>query len=130
MFKRRSLPLLLVLSVCVFSLALSGCGMVGGVATTGATQSAPVSGTPSVAPGQIGGMAHGGRQAIVGGTVTLWAAGNTGYGTGATQIAQTTTDSGGFFNLNAATVSITAYSISPGGRQQRYAIGLPHQHFL
>jgi hypothetical protein len=83
---------------------LAGCGL-GGNVTAPLTQSigsqgGSAPGASTTTPGQLSGSAHGGQQPIVGGTVTLWAAGTTGYGSGATKIATTTTDSGGGFNLN------------------------------
>ncbi|WP_142988350.1 hypothetical protein [Granulicella rosea] len=74
----------------------------------------------------LGGTVHGGQQPVVGATVVLWAAGTTGsYGTGSTKIAQTTTDSSGFFSLdNGQGVSpcstgqylyLTATGGNPGG---------------
>ncbi len=85
--------------ICSFgcALALAGCAM----------PSAILSGnTPAVATHQvkIGGTIHGGQQAVIGSTMTLWAAGTgTGYGQGATVLATTTSDTGGNFGFNAGT---------------------------
>jgi hypothetical protein len=82
---------------------VAGCGL-GGSPIATVTQSigsqGGSAGASTTTPGQLSGSAHGGQQPIVGGTVVLWAAGTTGYGSGATKIATTTTDSGGGFNLN------------------------------
>jgi hypothetical protein len=48
----------------------------------------------------ISGIVHGGRQPIIGATVKLWAAGNAGYGSTATSLASTTTDSNGNFSFH------------------------------
>ena len=48
----------------------------------------------------ISGIVHGGRQPIIGATVTLWAAGNAGYGSTAASLASTTTDSNGNFSFH------------------------------
>ncbi len=56
-----------------------------------------------VSSGGISGMVHGGRQPIVNATVTLWAAGNAGYGSTATALKTTTTDSNGNFSFNPGT---------------------------
>jgi hypothetical protein len=76
-----------------------------------------------VESGGISGIAYGGRQPIVGSTVTVWAAGSTGVGSGATSLATTTTNSSGQFNIAPGTYScsavttplyITAQSGNPG----------------
>jgi hypothetical protein len=51
----------------------------------------------------ISGIVHGGRQPIVDATVTLWAAGNAGYGSAATALGTTTTDSNGNFSFHTGT---------------------------
>lgn len=97
--------------VTTLVVSLAGCGL-GGNITAPLSQSTTSGGTTvaSVAPqpGQITGVAHGGQQPVVGGTVALWAAGTTGYGTGATLIATTTTAAGGVFNLNVGGTGTTA----------------------
>jgi hypothetical protein len=58
---------------------------------------------------------HGGRQPIIGATVTLWAAGNAGYGSAATSLQSTTTDSNGNFSFHTgsgATYSCPSVSSS------------------
>jgi hypothetical protein len=49
--------------------------------------------------GSISGSAYGGRQPISGAAVTLWAAGNSGYGSAATSLATTTTAPDGTFSF-------------------------------
>jgi hypothetical protein len=94
------------------SVLLNGCALNGGV---GSSSSSSVIATGATTHGGgIGGVVHGGQQGVSGSTVILWAAGTTGtYGTGATKIASTTTDSNGSFTLDkTATASITAYSVA------------------
>jgi len=75
------------------------------------------------------GLVHGGRQPIIGATVKLWAAGNTGYGSTATVLQTTTTDSNGNFSFhtgggatyscpatNSATESQSIYITASGGQ--------------
>jgi hypothetical protein len=74
---------------------------------------------------------YGGQQPITGAAVTLWAAGTTGtYGTAATSIATTTTDSNGNFSFNNGNVSpcttgqylyITSVGGNPGAGVNQYA---------
>jgi hypothetical protein len=74
---------------------------------------------------------YGGQNPITGAAMTLWAAGTTGsYGTGASQIATTTTDSNGIFSFNVSGVSpcttgqylyITAVGGNPGAGSNQYA---------
>ncbi|MGD0797121.1 MAG: hypothetical protein ABR910_05290 [Acidobacteriaceae bacterium] len=51
-------------------------------------------------PAVISGIVHGGRQPISSAAVTLWAAGNAGYGSTATSLATTTTDANGNFSFH------------------------------
>ncbi len=86
LFSLRSSSLILAgLSLCVVDL---GCGV--GAAPTGAI----------TAP-HIRGSVHGGQQPVSGATIQLFAAGTSGYGTGATSLltAPVTTDSGGNFTI-------------------------------
>lgn len=85
-------------------LGASGCETVGSnVLSTAATATASTptaSATPVAKPKlSFSGNVHGGQQPVSGATVTLWAAGVSAasgvYGTGATQIAQTTTSTDG-----------------------------------
>jgi hypothetical protein len=75
-------------------------------------------------PGSIGGTVYGGRQPVVHSTVTLWAAGNAGYGSAGTSLAQTITDSYGNFSFSgkytcpsstSATASQLLYITAVGG---------------
>jgi sugar lactone lactonase YvrE len=50
----------------------------------------------------ISGVVHGGRQPVVGAAVTLWAAGNAGYGSAATSLATATTDGNGDFSFHSS----------------------------
>jgi hypothetical protein len=71
------------------------------------------------------GNVHGGQQPVANSTVTLWAAGNTGYGSAATQLAQTTSDGNGNFTLtgtyscplsNSTTATQLLYITASGGK--------------
>ena len=89
------------------ALSLAGCGL----------------GSPAVATTNSGisGSLYGGRQPIVGSTVTVWAAGTGGYGSAATSLA-TTTSAGpdGAFNIPAGayacpTINTPLYITAVGG---------------
>jgi hypothetical protein len=68
------------------------------------TQSVALSGTAT--PYFITGKVYGGTQAITGAAVTLWSAGTSGsYGTGASSIANATTDANGAFSFSYSGVS-------------------------
>ncbi|HXC97199.1 MAG TPA: hypothetical protein VNU92_15975 [Edaphobacter sp.] len=58
---------------------------------------APLSANPLSTPAALSGKIHGGNQPVVGATVTLWYAGQSGP---AVLAATTTTDSGGFFGFS------------------------------
>jgi len=81
------------------SVLLTGCG----IGSAGSTaSSSPVASAKT----GFGGIVHGGQQPVVGAEVVLWAAGTTGtYGTGATQVAKTTTAGDGSFTFDVAGVS-------------------------
>jgi hypothetical protein len=109
---------LLVVSLS-FSLYLTGCSMSG----------TPVSDASAAQTAPINGIVHGGRQPVSNSTVTLWAAGNAGYGSAATQLAQTTTASDGTFSFgpgsgntyscpatNSTTASQLVYVTAVGGQ--------------
>jgi hypothetical protein len=77
----------------------------------------------------ISGIVHGGRQPISGAVVKLWAAGNAGYGSAATVLQSTTTDTNGNFSfgpgsgntyscpsLSSATESQYIYITTLGGQ--------------
>ena len=137
--RKMSLPG--IARLCTFStlgsivLTLTGCGLAVGpnAANTGlATGSGSTTSGPSTARAMLGGEVFGGQQPITGAAVTLWAAGTSGtYGTKATSVATTTTDSNGNFGFNTAGVSpcttgqylyITATGGNPGvGATNQYA---------
>ncbi len=92
--------------------------------------------------GSITGSVHGGRQPVSGSTVTVWAAGKTGYGGAATALAHTTTSAAGTFNFgpasgntylcpatNSATASQTLYITAVGGSPTT-GIANPNAAFL
>jgi hypothetical protein len=83
----RNLVLTTVLSM--LALSLSGCGAGTQVPTV----------TEEMLP--VGGSVHGGQQPVVGATVTLVAAGTTGYGSTPTVLATTTSVAGGQYTLPA-----------------------------
>jgi hypothetical protein len=62
----------------------------------------PMSANPLSSPADLSGKIHGGNQPVVGATVTLWYAGQSGP---AILAATTTTDSGGFFSFSKDTVN-------------------------
>jgi len=79
-------------------------------------------------PASISGVVHGGRQPVNGSVVTLWAAGNAGYGSAATALATTTTGPDGTFSFgpgsgntytcpasNSSTESQSIYVTAVGG---------------
>ena len=59
----------------------------------------------NVATAGAHGTVFGGQQPVVGTTVTVWEVGTNGYGTSATQLAQTTTNSSGSFSFPANSYS-------------------------
>lgn len=93
--------------------------------TTGCGVSAnTLSGPEQIAVPAMQGRLFGGQQPVSGSTIQLWAAGTTGYGTGATALINSTvlTDAGGSFNITGAytcpagsQVYITATGGNPGG---------------
>jgi len=119
--RRLSTPRLASFFLLTSALILSGCGMTG---SSGANQA------DGGSPGSFSmtGLVHGGQQPITGSAVTVYAAGNTGYGSTATALATTTSDSNGNFafgaaggnaivcpNTSSATESQTLYMIASGG---------------
>ena len=96
--------LCLLAAFASLTLALTGCALNGGPAMLPGSGSTTIGvGTPRTA---LGGKVYGGQQPITGATVTLWAAGTSaGYGTGATSIATSTTDSNGNFSFNVGSAS-------------------------
>ena len=87
------------------TLILAGCGV--GSTITG----------PDVTSAAVGGTLHGGPSPIVGATMKLYSTGGTGYGTGATLLATTTTNSaGGFtFPANTCVAGSEVYVTAAGG---------------
>ncbi len=131
------MSVLRVSRLCLFSalgllaLVLTGCAFNGGstaIAPVGSGSTNAGSGTARVA---LGGKVYGGQQPISGAAVTLWAAGTSAsYGTGATSVATTTTDTNGNFSFNTAGVSpcttgqylyITSVGGDPGAGTNQYA---------
>jgi len=107
MFKRLAPRHSIALSASVLTFALAGCG-IGGSLPSQSSQTATSPSAPAAVPGRLVGIAHGGRQPISNGLVTLWAAGTTtGYGQGATYVASTntSTDGTGTFNLDLPSTS-------------------------
>jgi streptogramin lyase len=92
----RLLPAFVVLSTLPL-LILTGCG------------AATSFSNPSVATG-FKGKVFGGQQPVVGSTVTVWAAGITGYGSAALPLSSTTTLDDGSFDFSTA----TPYVCTPG----------------
>ena len=103
------------------ALTLTGCG-------SGMTTAAAGGGTTPAAGGQSSGFAltgtvHGGQQALQGATVNLYAAGKSGYGTGAVSLLNgsgaVTTDSNGKFNIPISFACPSAnaqiYVVAQGG---------------
>jgi len=116
------------------ALVLTGCALSGdSTARTGITLAGNGSSPLGSSPANVGlgGTVYGAQQPITQATVTLWAAGTTGsYGTGATSVATTTTDSNGSFSFNNAGVSpcttgqylyITSAGGNPGAGTNQYA---------
>jgi hypothetical protein len=103
-------------AACIAATSLTGCANMVSTAGTDAPQ------IQSSAPLQ--GNVHGGQQPVANSTVTLWAAGNAGYGSAATQLAQTTSDANGNFAFttyscplsNSTTASQLIYITALGGK--------------
>jgi len=94
-----------LLSICLFTF---GCG-------AGAPSNAPIA-----AP-LLQGHIHGGQQPVSGASIQLYAAGTSGYGTGATSLlsAPITTDANGNFTITSASPCPTSisqlYIVATGG---------------
>ena len=97
-------------------------------ATGCANFSASTSTSDAIATGGFTGSIHGGQQPVSGSTVTIYAAGNAGYGSAATALASTLSDAGGRFNfgpgsghtfqcpsVNSTSASQTLYVVAAGG---------------
>lgn len=112
-------------------LALTGCAFSGGPALGTGSPAAGSNSGSSTARAAFGGKVYGGQQPIVGAAVTLWAAGTTGtYGSAATSVATSTTDSNGNFSFNSGGTSpcttgqylyITAVGGNPSAGINQYA---------
>ncbi len=101
--------ILLPATLLPLALVLSGCGT--GLISTGSINADSAS---------ISGKSFGGQSPIVGATINIYAAGRTGYGSDATLLASTTTDSSGNFSFpaNAYTCpspNAPVYILSIGG---------------
>jgi hypothetical protein len=81
---------LFALSLLSVSIAVTGCA---GFSNTAATD------TSVAGSGAISGAVHGGQYPVSGATVTLWAAGNAGYGSASTALATTTSGTDGSFTF-------------------------------
>jgi hypothetical protein len=88
--RSKFIPGALVAVASVASIALTGCGAV--------TAAAP---TSSLALSAQSGRAMGGQQPVSNSTITLWKAGTTGYGVGASPLYTTSTDANGYFDLTS-----------------------------
>jgi hypothetical protein len=106
------------LALCAATLLpLAGCG----VAT-------PITSGAVPATTAITGRVHGGRQPVIGATITLYAPGTSGYGSAPTAIVTTTTDSQGNFTLprpytcpaNSPVTYILATGGDPGAGTNQY----------
>jgi sugar lactone lactonase YvrE len=90
-FSRPAISALLALSAVASIISLTGCSAM-------IVPSSVVSDS-SAQPVSITGSVYGGRQPVADSTVTIWAAGNTGYGSRATALATTTSDANGNFSF-------------------------------
>jgi hypothetical protein len=101
------------------SLSLTGC----------ANMDSAAAANPVTQGGNFSGTVHGGRQPVANATVILWAAGNTGYGSTAQELVQTTSDANGLFSFGptsghtytcpdsaSTTVSESIYITATGGQ--------------
>lgn len=102
------------------SLVLAGCGS-GGAVPAGSNSGSGSGGT--TAGITLTGMVHDGQQPIVGAAVNLYAAGTSGYGTGASSLldgaAAVTTDSSGKFSMTndvtCPSANAQVYIVAQGG---------------
>lgn len=91
-----------IVSLCALgTLLMAGCGI---------AKNGPL--PQDVSSTAMTGTIFGGQQPIVGSTVTVWAMGTSGYGAGATQLASTTSGTGGTFTF-AANAYTCPYSNTP-----------------
>lgn len=100
----------IVLSAGFLAFLLSGC-------STGTVPGLP--GTTNVVATGAHGIVRGGQAAVTGATITLWPVGTAGYGSSATALATTTTDSNGAFSITGSYTCPAAnpyvYITSTGG---------------
>ncbi len=89
-------------ALAIAALAITGCGIGGTAASSG-----PI----MVAGSALSGTVHGGQSPVKTSTVRLYAAGTAGYGSAASLLASTTTDSNGNFNFSG-----TTYTCPSGGQ--------------
>ena len=99
-------------SLTAVQLLVTGCGM-GALSPTGVDAESQGA--------EFTGVVHGGQNPVTGATVTLWAFGETGYGSAATSLATATTDSNGNFAFQGTGTAYTCtgtqylYITSQGG---------------
>ncbi len=105
--RKANVQLFLTFTLLLSFCALCGCG---GDSSSGGVTPTP---TPTPGPG-IAGHVYGGSltvgEPISGAQITLYQAGATGYGAGAFQLAQTTSDTKGAFDIPAFTCQSGGYS--------------------
>lgn len=99
-----------LLTLTASCLLVSGCGM-------GTNLAGQAEESRGVA---LGGNVHGGQQPVTGATITLYAAGSTGYGSAPSVLDTTTTDGGGNFSLTGqyncpASPNDQVYLVATGG---------------
>ena len=100
-FSSKQAALLAATSLC--AVFMTGCANM--------VNTAALSPEPAKA-GALSGTLYGGSQAIIGSNLTLWAAGATGYGTGAVSLATTTTSGTGSFGFSGGYTCPTSTSVS------------------
>ncbi len=101
--KAKAVRLTIVLLAGVAALGTIGCGIGSEFVST------------SIAGPALSGRVMGGRQPISGSTVNVWQVGNTGYGSAATLLATTTSDTNGNFGFASG-----AYTCPSTGINQLY----------
>jgi hypothetical protein len=101
MQQRSSCAAALAMAALAVALPLTGCGIGGSAVSSGPVQ---VTGLA------VSGKVHGGQSPVKTSTVQLYAAGTTGYGSAASLLASTSTDSNGNFSIT------TPYTCPSGGQ--------------
>jgi hypothetical protein len=123
---RTSVRLVVVAIGLGASLVLTGCGAGGAAPSSGSGSnggSNPGGGSPGTPGVTLTGTVQGGQQPVVGATVNLYAAGTSGYGSGAVSLlngsAAVTTDSTGKFSMTnditCPSPSSQVYLVTKGG---------------